>query len=197
MLEGSIDILVGTQSITKGYHFPKVTLVGVIWADLNVHFPVYNATEVALQQLIQVAGRAGRQSEESLVIVQAFDSHPIFEFLDEHRYPLFVQQELEKRSAFHYPPIAHIAHITLQSNNEAIVWRDARYCKMVIDQQLADNQSNVIALGPTESILYKLKGQFSLVIMLKALTRLELIRAYQLVRQKNIISTISFLIDPV
>ena len=57
---GKIDIMVGTQTITKGFHFPRVTLVGIIWADLSLNFPVYNATEVALQQIVQVAGRAGR-----------------------------------------------------------------------------------------------------------------------------------------
>ncbi len=67
---GEIDILVGTQTITKGYHFPKVTLVGILWADINLSIPMYNAAEVTLQQLIQVAGRAGRQSSDSRVIVQ-------------------------------------------------------------------------------------------------------------------------------
>ena len=62
---GAIDILVGTQTITKGFHFPNVTLVGILWADLNLHFPVYNAAETSLQQLIQVAGRAGRAREGS------------------------------------------------------------------------------------------------------------------------------------
>jgi len=60
---GDINILVGTQTITKGYHFPHVTLVGIIWADLNLHFPIFNAAETTLQQIIQVAGRAGRQSD--------------------------------------------------------------------------------------------------------------------------------------
>jgi primosomal protein N' (replication factor Y) len=59
---GKIDIMVGTQTITKGYHFPRVTLVGIIWADLSLNFPIYNATEMALQQIVQVAGRAGRAS---------------------------------------------------------------------------------------------------------------------------------------
>ena len=57
MTDGKIDILVGTQTITKGFHFPRVTLVGVLWADLQLNFPVYNAAETALQQLIQVSGR--------------------------------------------------------------------------------------------------------------------------------------------
>ena len=55
-----IDILVGTQTITKGFRFSRVTFVGILWADINIHFPRYNAAETTLQQLIQVAGRAGR-----------------------------------------------------------------------------------------------------------------------------------------
>jgi len=61
MYSGKIDILIGTQTITKGYDFRRVTLVGVLWADLNLNFPIFNAAETTLQQLIQVAGRAGRQ----------------------------------------------------------------------------------------------------------------------------------------
>src|SRR4029079_2761446 len=73
----SIDILVGTQSITKGYHFPGVTLVGILWADINLNFPMYNAAESCLAQLIQVAGRAGRAAQQSEVIVQTMLEHPI------------------------------------------------------------------------------------------------------------------------
>ena len=84
--KGTIDIMVGTQTITKGYHFPKVTLVGILWADLNLNFPAYHAAETTLQQLIQVAGRAGRESAESLVLVQTMIDHPIFKFINEINY---------------------------------------------------------------------------------------------------------------
>jgi len=78
-----IDILVGTQTLTKGYHFPNVELVGVLWGDLNLHFPTYTARETTLQQLIQVAGRAGRQSNSTAtVIVQVMDDSSFFENLD-------------------------------------------------------------------------------------------------------------------
>ena len=94
---GEIDILVGTQTITKGYHFPKVTLVGIHWADINLSIPMYNAAEVTLQQLIQVAGRAGRQSQESRVIVQTLINHPIFKHLNEKEYTNFYTHEIKKR----------------------------------------------------------------------------------------------------
>ncbi len=83
---GANDILVGTQTITKGFHFPHVTLVGILWADLNLSFPIFNAAETTLQQLIQVAGRAGRQRPESKVIVQSMIDHPIFGYLNEIDY---------------------------------------------------------------------------------------------------------------
>ena len=94
---GLIDILVGTQTITKGYHFPNVTLVGILWADLNLHFPMYNAAEVCLQQLIQVAGRAGRTGKPSEVIVQTMAEHSIFNYLNEIDYVKFYDSQMEKR----------------------------------------------------------------------------------------------------
>ncbi len=120
-----LDILVGTQTITKGFHFPGVTLVGILWADLNLHFPVYNATETTLQQLIQVAGRAGRQSSNSLVIVQAMGDHPVFKYLNEIDYPQFYADEIENRHALNYPPHGRLAEIELKHTNETIVQRDA------------------------------------------------------------------------
>ena len=99
-----IDILVGTQSITKGFHFPNVTLVGIIWADLNLNFPLFNASETTLQQLIQVAGRAGRQRKESTVIVQTMAEHHIFNYLNETDYLKFFTDEVKKRSTIGYPP---------------------------------------------------------------------------------------------
>ena len=99
-----LDILVGTQTITKGYHFPNVTLVGIVWADSNMHLPQYNAAENTLQQLVQVAGRAGRERPDSQVIVQAMAQHHIFNFLDERRYPDFAERELQQRTLLNYPP---------------------------------------------------------------------------------------------
>jgi len=109
--QGHIDILVGTQTITKGYHFPNVTLVGILWADLNLNFPVFNASETTLQQLIQVAGRAGRQRTESTVIVQAMGEHPVFNYLNERDYLRFYENEILLREELGYPPIDRLVEI--------------------------------------------------------------------------------------
>ncbi|MBV8661172.1 MAG: primosomal protein N', partial [Candidatus Dependentiae bacterium] len=119
-----IDILVGTQSITKGYHFPHVTLVGILWADVNLHFPIYNAAETTLQQLIQVAGRAGRQSSNSKVIVQTMTPHAVFNFICEIDYLKFYTSEIAKRQEVGYPPTKHIAEIEIRCEDQRIVEKD-------------------------------------------------------------------------
>src|SRR5207244_1506941 len=113
------------QTITKGFHFPKVTLVGVIWADLNIHFPMYNASETALQQLIQVAGRAGRCSEHSEVIVQTMAEHPIFKYVNEVDYLTFYTQEIHNRTEVGYPPAMRLVEIEVRHSNPQIVEHEA------------------------------------------------------------------------
>jgi primosomal protein N' (replication factor Y) len=123
---GIIDILVGTQTITKGYHFPNVTLVGILWADLNLHFPMYNAAEVCLQQLIQVAGRAGRTGKPSEVIVQTMVEHSIFNYLNEIDYVKFYDSQMETRKEIGYPPAMRLAEIELKYTDEIVIEQEAQ-----------------------------------------------------------------------
>lgn len=157
--EGSIDILVGTKTISKGYHFPNVTLVGIIWADLNVHMPVYNAAEMALQQLIQVAGRAGREHHDSTVVVQIIQDHPIFNFLDEISYITFAQQEMAIRKEFCYPPFSRIITLEIRHVDSQITEREAAMLAQFLRQQI---QRKAIAettiLGPSLPMVSKIKN---------------------------------------
>ncbi len=140
-----IDILVGTQTITKGYHFPHVTLVGILWADLNLNFPVYDATETTLQQLIQVAGRAGRQSSKSLVIVQALQDHQAFDFMSETTYRDFCRQELDVRILVGYPPVVRLACIEMRSSDVDRVEREIQmlYQELVVTAQNSGLQIDI------------------------------------------------------
>lgn len=197
MQEGEIDILVGTQSITKGYHFPGVTLVGVLWADLNLHFPMYNAAETCLQQLIQVAGRAGRQSDDSLVIIQAFDAHPIFQFLNEIDYQKFYDHEIAKRIEVGYPPYLHIAEIELKGNNQAQVEIEARVVAAALKESALQQKIDVQILGPIQSMVYKVKSVFSQKLYLKSMSRSQMIELFAQLQKDNLQSSIYFTIDPV
>ena len=112
---GKIDILVGTQMIAKGLHFPNVTLVGIIYADLALHQPDFRAGERTFQLLTQVAGRAGRGDIEGEVFVQAFTPfHPAIQFARRHDFAGFYEQEMEFREQLKYPPVSRVALLTLK-----------------------------------------------------------------------------------
>lgn len=197
MLQGDIDILVGTQSITKGYHFPKVTLVGVLWADLNLHFPIYNAAETALQQLIQVAGRAGRQSQESKVIIQTFDDHAVYQFIDETKYLSFYEQEIQKRTEVGYPPYKHIAEIEIRHKEQDVAEQDADSVAQAMQHMITEQGLAVELFGPVSAVVYKVKGVYAQKIILKSFSRAHMIQLFKVVQKNKITSSVFFTIDPV
>lgn len=169
-----LDILVGTQTITKGYHFPGVTLVGVLWADVNLTVPFYNAAETTLQQILQVAGRAGRQSSESLVIVQTLVDHPIFRFLNEVTYPDFLSYEYSYRKSLGYPPCLRFAEFELKHEDECTVQHDASACVDILNKMGID----ITVLGPAQPPVYKIKNVFSRKIYIKSSTYKNILEAY-------------------
>ncbi len=193
---GTLDILVGTQTITKGYHFPKVTLVGILWADVNLSFPVYNAAEVTLQQLIQVAGRAGRQSTESLVVVQCMLDHPVFNYLNEIDYLQFYNFELEKRTIVRYPPVIRLAEIELRHTQAACVEKEAdKVADFLITYTLEKNLS-VTVLGPAQPPVHRIKNVSMRKIYLKCPDINQLLRLYAALNKNNYQSTLFFTPNP-
>jgi len=197
MYSGNIDILVGTQSITKGYHFPKVTLVGVLWADLNLHFPIYNASENTLQQLIQVSGRAGRQSDESLVIIQAFDQHPIFNFIDEANYLGYYDYEIENRNALRYPPCSHIAEIEFRCENETVLHQEGVLVAELCEKIAQEQRFIVDVLGPVACLVHQVKKVYFQKIILKSSSRHQLMTVFWQIRQIKLQSSLAFTLDPI
>ncbi|HJM68425.1 MAG TPA: primosomal protein N' [Candidatus Babeliales bacterium] len=190
---GDIDILVGTQTITKGYHFPKVTLVGILWADLNLHFPMYNASETTLQQLIQVAGRAGRESLESTVVVQAMQEHPIFDYLNEVDYPTFHKREIEARSMLRYPPCGRFCEIELMHTNKALIEREAIQVAALLHK---GNKGDIFVLGPAVPPIDKIKNSYRRKIYLKAPSMAAIIELYGSIDQNQFKSKVFFTPNP-
>jgi primosomal protein N' (replication factor Y) len=197
MNDGNIDILVGTQTITKGYHFPNVTLVGIIWADINLQLPFYNATEITLQQLIPVAGRAGRQSPESLVIVQSMQDHPVFSYLHEQDYQKFYEYEKEHRTTTGYPPIKKLAIIELRCRDEHIIDQEARAIALVLHQLVNKHQITVTILGPAQPPVSRVKNVYTRKMYLKAPSMGHLIQLYHALNQNNYQSSLFFTPQPV
>jgi primosomal protein N' (replication factor Y) (superfamily II helicase) len=133
---GKIDILVGTQMIAKGLHFPNVTLVGIIYADLSLHIPDFRAGERTFQLLTQVAGRAGRGDVEGEVFVQAFTPfHPAIQYARKHDFIGFYDQEIEFREQLKYPPAGRIALLVLKGRNEEKVKFSAEHVRAELEKR--------------------------------------------------------------
>jgi len=141
---GKTDILVGTQMIAKGLHFPNITLVGIIYADLALHQPDFRAGERTFQLLTQVAGRAGRGDVEGEVFVQAFAPfHPAIQYARRHDFNGFYEQEIEFREQLKYPPVSRVALLTLKGRNEEKVKFSAEHLRKVLESTVHSPQSNV------------------------------------------------------
>jgi len=133
---GKIDILVGTQMIAKGLHFPNVTLVGIIYADLSLHIPDFRAGERTFQLLTQVAGRAGRGDVEGEVFVQAFTPfHPAIQYARRHDFIGFYDQEIAFRDQLKYPPAGRIALLVLKGRNEEKVKFSAGHVRAELEKR--------------------------------------------------------------
>ncbi len=161
-----IDILIGTQMIAKGLHFPNVTLVGILNADLGLHVPDFRAGERTFQLITQVAGRAGRGDLEGEVIVQTFTPHsPSIQYARKHDFDGFSEQEMEFRRQFSFPPYAHCAVLTSRSTHE----RRAEFTLQTLHLRLAENLPNGITLGEVlPSPLIRSHGQFRFQITLRS-----------------------------
>lgn len=113
--EGRIQVLVGTQMVTKGLDFERVGLVGILSADQLLQFPDFRASERGFQLMTQVSGRAGRKFRRGRVIIQAYNiGHPVLKNVLEHDFQTFVQRELQERLQFQYPPYFRLIRITLK-----------------------------------------------------------------------------------
>jgi primosomal protein N' (replication factor Y) len=164
---GKTDILVGTQMIAKGLHFPRVTLVGIIYADLALHQPDFRASERTFQLLTQVSGRAGRGDVEGEVFVQAFTPyHPAIQFARRHDFVGFYEQELEFRQQLKYPPLSRIAMLTLRGRNQDKVSFSADHLKREVEKAVADIK-DLILMGPAPAPLLRAETYYRYQIMLR------------------------------
>lgn len=194
--QGNLDILIGTQTITKGFHFPNVTLVGILWADLNLHFPMYNAAETSLQQLIQVAGRAGRERPDSTVIIQTMMNHPIFNYVHEIDYLKFYEYELRNRSLVQYPPLIRLVEIELKNTQENILENDANALATNLMRNIVHNKLEITLLGPAKPPVSKIKNTYARKIYLKSNSLNALIAVFKSIDQSQFSSAIFFTPNP-
>ncbi len=179
---GKIDVLVGTQMIAKGLHFPNVTLVGIINADLALHLPDFRAGERTFQLLTQVAGRAGRGEQPGEVFVQTYTPFsPSIQFARHHDFAGYFEQELEFRERCDFPPFKHAVLITVRSEHEA----RAKFSAETLARRLKEALPDEFTLGaPAPAPLEKLQGQFRFHILIRGAAIMRLSRLVREVLDK-------------
>ncbi|WP_373497688.1 primosomal protein N' [Aquiflexum sp.] len=154
---GNVDILVGTQMITKGLDFDRVTVVGIMDADRILYFPDFRAGERAFQQITQVAGRAGRRDKRGTVIIQTRKpEQAIFGQIMSGDYKNFYVQEMGERQRFFYPPFVKIIKVTTRHKDLKTAERAARN----LHNLMAEIQVKKILLGPEKGLVGKIKNQY-------------------------------------
>lgn len=158
------DLLLGTQMIAKGLDFPKVTLVGVINADMGLNIPDFRSSERTFQLLSQVAGRSGRKDVEGEVILQTFNSdHYVIEAAKKHDYMGFYNSEMAIRKELFYPPFCFIAVIKILSKEYELGFDVAKKIGSNLRRELANN----IVLGPTMANVFKVNNIYRFVCLVK------------------------------
>ena len=162
---GEIDILLGTQMIAKGLDFPNVLLVGVVNADIALHFPDFRAAERTFQLVTQVAGRTGRGERGGRVLVQTFSpDHPAIRAAVRHDYATFARQELPVRELLHYPPYAAMARLIVRGEALEPAKQFAEHLAGLVRERLLKGQPAAgpenRLLGPAPAPIPRLRGMY-------------------------------------
>lgn len=171
--KGRLDILVGTQMVTKGHDFPGLTLVGILWADLSLNFPEYHAAERTFQLLAQVAGRAGRGERPGRVIIQTWlPDHYVLDCANTHDFKAFYEKESEFRKALGYPPFGRLINLRFSGRKKAQVCDTtgnvARLAKKLAKGIKSTGGFQVEVLGPAPAPRAKIKDRYRWQILLKS-----------------------------
>jgi len=163
---GRYPILLGTQMVVKGHHFPGVNLVAVLYAEEGLNFPDFRSAERTFQQLTQVAGRCGRGSDPGRVLVQTYmPDHYVFRYLVDHDYDGFMEEELEFRRQLKYPPFARLVLASCSS-------RDPNKLRVFMEEWTAAVRRSLAArgaavLGPTPPLVARIKNRYREQILIK------------------------------
>lgn len=158
------DIMLGTQMISKGLDFPKVSLVGILNADQSLLNPDFRSNETTFDLLMQASGRAGRSGLESEVIIQTLDvDNEIFSFVKNNSYIDFYKYEMNNRKLLLYPPYTYLIGIKVIGENYEETSKNANKVVTYLNNKL----KNIIVLGPTTANIFKFNNKFRFQIIIK------------------------------
>ncbi len=203
--KGEIDILIGTQMISKGLDFKNVGLVGVIAADITLNFPDYQATERTFSLLTQVAGRAGRGEERGHVIIQTYEpDHYAIKATMTHDFLSFYQDEIRIREAFKYPPYYQMASVLLSSPDPLEAQKSAMTVYYHLKEAIEKHEHvDIELMAPHPAVFAKIKNRYRWQIVIKYKKGLEnqisdFLRhtCFEQIKRKNYSEQLRIIIDP-
>lgn len=182
MENGQIDILIGTQMISKGFDFKDVDLVGIMSADLSLNLPDFRAGEKTFQLITQVAGRSGRGDNEGKVVIQTYEpNHYAIEASEHHEYEEFYEKEIQLRQKLKYPPFYDMTLIRVSHANKSAAYEKAFSIARDFKDRLDSEDSYVI--GPNPPVIEMLNNKFRFNILVKTKDSLDQVRL--LLRELN------------
>lgn len=164
----SPSILVGTQMIAKGHDFPLVTLVGIIDADVSLHFSDYRANERTFNLITQVSGRAGRSEKKGEVVLQTYmPKHYVYRYASEYNYKKFYERELNLRKVTNFPPFSNLVRVLVSSENETVAIENTRVIYEKIKQIQQQNFADFFYLGAMKSPVKRIEKKFRYQILMR------------------------------
>ena len=160
---GEIDILIGTQMLTKGLDFSRVSLVGVLNADTMLNYPDFRAYERAFQLLCQVSGRSGRKQKQGLVLIQTNSpDHSVLQQVVTNDYFAMYNQQMKERKEFSYPPFVRLINVILKHRDEEILKKASSELAYYLRQSFGER-----VLGPNEPTVARVQNMYLKRITLK------------------------------
>ena len=166
----NIDILIGTQMVVKGHHFPKVTLVGVIAADSSLNIEDFRSNERTFQILTQVAGRAGRENLAGRVIIQTYNPDSIaIQEAKTQNFENFYASEIEIRKQLKYPPFCDIIIISFNSENQQEVIKQAKKMHQYLKDRIISEKIGILLYSPMPAPIDKIKNKYRYRMLIKCL----------------------------
>jgi len=169
---GKQQILIGTQMLAKGHHFPNVTLVGMLNADHGLYSADFRASERMGQLILQVAGRAGREEKKGEVLIQTHHpEHPLFQPLMQHDYPAFAKTLIEERKLTELPPFSHLALLRAEAVDQHMPQLFLEQARLLLEQA---NLNNVMLMGPFPALMERRAGRYRAQLLIQANSRATL-----------------------
>ena len=177
--DGGIDVLVGTQMVTKGLDFDNVSVVGILNADAMLNFPDFRAFERSYQLMSQVSGRAGRKAKRGKVLIQTYDPyHPVIRQVIEHDYLGMYKNEIAERKKFKYPPFQRIIYFTLKHRDKDILNEGAREFTDALRTKFGER-----VLGPDFPVIARIKNLYHKNTMLKVEREISVNKTRELIME--------------